>query len=203
MPARRPSIPCSAPAAILTISTRRRGGSSGGATVALACGMVPIADGSDLGGSLRNPASFCNVVGLRPSPGRVPNWPSLSAWFPMGVVGPMARTVQDVALTMSAIAGPDARAPTSLQEPGLAFTRPLARNFKGARIAWSRDLGGLPFERKSVQSPRSNAGYSATSVASWKTRHRTCAMPTKFSVSCAPGAWSCRSASCSKASATR
>jgi amidase len=64
----------------------------------------------------------------------------------MGVVGPMARTVQDVALTMSAIAGPDARAPTSQQEPGLAFARPLARNFKGARIAWSRDLGGLPFE---------------------------------------------------------
>ena len=122
------------------------GGSSGGATAALACGLVPIADGSDLGGSLRNPASFCNVVGLRPSPGRVPNWPSLSAWFPMGVVGPMARTVQDVALTMSAIAGPDARAPTSLQEPGLTFARPLARNFKGARIAWSRDLGGLPFE---------------------------------------------------------
>ncbi|HEX9451793.1 MAG TPA: amidase [Burkholderiales bacterium] len=122
------------------------GGSSGGATAALACGMVPIADGSDLGGSLRNPASFCNVVGLRPSPGRVPNWPSLSAWFPMGVVGPMARTVQDVALTMSAIAGPDARAPTSQQESGLAFARPLARNFKGARIAWSRDLGGLPFE---------------------------------------------------------
>ena len=122
------------------------GGSSGGATAALACGLVSIADGSDLGGSLRNPASFCNVVGLRPSPGRVPNWPSLSAWFPMGVVGPMARTVQDVALTMSAIAGPDARAPTSLQEPGLTFARPLARNFKGARIAWSRDLGGLPFE---------------------------------------------------------
>ena len=122
------------------------GGSSGGATAALACGLVPIADGSDLGGSLRNPASFCNVVGLRPSPGRVPNWPSLSAWFPMGVVGPMARTVQDVALTMSAIAGPDARAPTSLQEPGLTFARPLARNFKGARVAWSRDLGGLPFE---------------------------------------------------------
>ncbi len=122
------------------------GGSSGGATAALACGLVPIADGSDLGGSLRNPASFCNVVGLRPSPGRVPNWPSLSAWFHLGVVGPMARTVQDVALTMSAIAGPDARAPTSLQESGLTFARSLARDFKGARIAWSRDLGGLPFE---------------------------------------------------------
>ena len=122
------------------------GGSSGGAAAALACGLIPIADGSDLGGSLRNPASFCNVAGLRPSPGRVPNWPSLSAWFPMGVVGPMARTVQDIALTMSAIAGPDPRAPTSLQDPAVLFNRPLARDFKGARIAWSRDLGGLPLE---------------------------------------------------------
>ena len=122
------------------------GGSSGGAAAALACGMVPIADGSDLGGSLRNPASFCNVVGLRPSAGRVPNWPSVSAWFSMAVVGPMARTVQDVALMLSAIAGPDARSPIALQEPGAMFARPLARNFKNARIAWSADLGGLPIE---------------------------------------------------------
>ena len=122
------------------------GGSSGGAAVALACGMLPIADGSDLGGSLRNPASFCNVVGLRPSSGRVPNWPGFSAWFSMSVVGPMARTTQDVALTLSAIAGPDPRAPLSLQEPGQAFARPLERDFKGARIAWSSDLGGLPLE---------------------------------------------------------
>ncbi len=122
------------------------GGSSGGAAVALACGMVPIADGSDLGGSLRNPASFCNVVGLRPSSGRVPNWPGFSAWFSMSVVGPMARTTQDVALTLSAIAGPDPRAPLALQEPGQAFARPLERDFKGARIAWSSDLGGLPLE---------------------------------------------------------
>ena len=133
------------------------GGSSGGAAVALACGMVPIADGSDLGGSLRNPASFCNVVGLRPSSGRVPNWPGFSAWFSMTVVGPMARTTQDVALALSAIAGPDSRAPLSLQEPGQAFARPLQRSFKGARIAWSSDLGGLPLEpevRKIVDAQR-------------------------------------------------
>ena len=122
------------------------GGSSGGAAAALACGLLPIADGTDMGGSLRNPASFCNVVGLRPSAGRVPNWPSVSAWFPMAVVGPMARTVQDVALTLSAIAGPDARAPLSLLEPGRTFARPLERDFEGARIAWSADLGGLPVE---------------------------------------------------------
>jgi amidase len=122
------------------------GGSSGGAAVALACGMTPLADGSDLGGSLRNPASFCNVVGMRPSTGRVPNWPSFAAWFPLSVVGPMARTVQDAALMLSAIAGPDPRAPISLPEPGRGFAAPLARDFNGTRVAWSADLGGLPVQ---------------------------------------------------------
>jgi amidase len=122
------------------------GGSSGGAAVALACGMLPIADGSDMGGSLRNPASFCNVVGLRTSPGRVPVWPSQAAWFPISVEGPMARTVQDVALLLSAIAGPDPRSPIAIAEPGSIFRRSLERNFRGVRIAWSRDLGGLPVD---------------------------------------------------------
>jgi amidase len=122
------------------------GGSSGGAAVALACGMVPIADGSDLGGSLRNPASFCNVVGFRPSAGRVPTWPTPSAWFPLTVEGPMARTVQDVALMLGAMAGPDPRCPISIAEPADRFLGPLERNFKGVRVAWSRDLGGLPVE---------------------------------------------------------
>lgn len=122
------------------------GGSSGGAAVALACGMVPIADGSDLGGSLRNPASFCNVVGFRPSAGRVPTWPTPSAWFPLTVEGPMARTVQDVALMLGAMAGPDPRCPISIAEPGDRFWGPLERDFKGVRVAWSRDLGGLPVE---------------------------------------------------------
>ncbi|NOT56323.1 MAG: amidase [Deltaproteobacteria bacterium] len=122
------------------------GGSSGGAAVALACGMQPLADGSDLGGSLRNPASFCNVVGFRPSPGRVPVWPARVGWCPLPVEGPMARTVQDVALMLSVIAGPDSRAPLSISEPGERFRRPLERNFAGVRIAWSRDLGGLPVD---------------------------------------------------------
>ncbi len=126
--------------------SKTSGGSSGGAAAALACGLLPIADGSDMGGSLRNPASFCNVVGLRPSTGRVPTWPSVTGWFSMGVVGPMARTVQDVALAMSAITGPDARSPLSLPESGTMFTRPLARNMKGVRVAWSANLGGLPVE---------------------------------------------------------
>ena len=122
------------------------GGSSGGAAVALACGMMPIADGSDLGGSLRNPANFCNVVGFRPSPGRVPAWPNLMGWFPMSVQGPMARTVVDIALMLSTIAGPDPRSPIAIAEPGSLFSCSLERDFKGVRVAWSRDLGGLPVD---------------------------------------------------------
>jgi amidase len=122
------------------------GGSSGGAAVALACGMLPVADGSDMGGSLRNPGNFCNIVGFRTSPGRVPEWPVLAAWSPLSVQGPMARTVQDTALMLSAIAGPDPRSPISITEPGTLFTRPLDREFTGVRIAWSKDLGGLPVD---------------------------------------------------------
>jgi amidase len=122
------------------------GGSSGGAAVALACGMIPIADGSDTGGSLRNPAGYCNVVGLRPAPGRVPSWPDQMAWSPLSVDGPLARTVADVALLLSAIAGPDPRSPIAIAEPGDRFAQPLGRNFRGVRIAWSRDLGGLPID---------------------------------------------------------
>lgn len=122
------------------------GGSSGGAAVALACGMLPLADGSDLGGSLRNPASFCNVVGFRPSPGRVPLHPAPLAWNTLAVEGPMARTVRDVALLLSVMAGPDERSPISINEPGSTFSRPLQRDFKGARIAWSRNLGRYPVE---------------------------------------------------------
>ena len=122
------------------------GGSSGGAAVSLACGMQPIADGSDMGGSLRNPASFCNVVGFRTSPGRVPVWPSLVAWSPLSVQGPMARTVDDAALMLSTITGPDPRSPIGIAEPGDIFAGTLERDFKGVRIAWSRDLGTLPVD---------------------------------------------------------
>jgi len=122
------------------------GGSSGGAAVALACGMLPIADGSDMGGSLRNPASFCNVVGFRTSPGRVPKWPTLSGWSPLSVAGPMARTVEDAALLLSTMAGPDPRSPIAITEPGSLFRRPLERDFTGVRIGWSRDFGELPVD---------------------------------------------------------
>jgi amidase len=129
-------------------TTKTCGGSSGGAAVALACGMLPLAGGSDMGGSLRNPAAFCNVVGFRPSPGLVPAWPSVAAWFPFSVEGPMARTVQDAALMLSAIAGPDPRSPVALPEGSLgsAFSRALERDLDGVRIAWSHDLGGLPVD---------------------------------------------------------
>ncbi|MDE0185289.1 MAG: amidase [Candidatus Poribacteria bacterium] len=124
------------------------GGSSGGAAAALACRMLPIADGSDMGGSLRIPGNFCNVVGFRTSHGRVPIWPNLTGWFPITVQGPMARTVQDAALVLSAIAGPDSRSPIAIAEPGGRFARPLERDFTGARIAWGHDLGGLPMDAR-------------------------------------------------------
>lgn len=126
--------------------TRTCGGSSGGAAVALAAGMVPIADGSDMGGSLRNPAAFCNVVGLRPSPGRVPSWPDRLAGLGLGVPGPMARTAADTALMLAAIAGPDPRSPIALQDPGSRFAEPLGRNWHRVRIAWAPRFGGLPYE---------------------------------------------------------
>jgi len=106
--------------------------------------MVPIADGSDTGGSLRNPAAFCNVVGLRPSPGRVPT--DGGSWSPLSVSGPMGRTVSDVALLLSTIAGPDARCPLSIAEDGARFAAPLDAKVTGVRVAWYRGLGGIPFE---------------------------------------------------------
>ena len=120
---------------------RTCGGSSGGAAVALATGMTALADGSDLGGSLRNPAAFCNVVGMRPSPGRVPSWPRLMSSEPLAVQGPMARNVSDCALLLSVMAGPDARVPIALGEAGACFGVPLARDLQGLRVAWSPHLG--------------------------------------------------------------
>ncbi len=138
------------------------GGSSGGAAVALACGMLPLADGSDLGGSLRNPASFCNVVGLRPSPGRVPVWPTPVAWFPFLVEGPMARTTEDAALMLSALAGPDRRSPIAIAEPGERFAASLQRDFRGVRIAWSADVGGLPVDPRVAEVIEARRGVFET-----------------------------------------
>src|SRR5437016_11736924 len=126
--------------------TKTCGGSSGGAAVALACGLTPLASGSDTGGSLRNPAAFCNVAGFRPSIGRVPNPKSAFAWFTLSTSGCLGRSVADLALVLSAIAGPDSRAPLSIDEPGERFARPLDRSFKVVRVAWFKDLGGVPFD---------------------------------------------------------
>jgi amidase len=124
--------------------TKTCGGSSGGAAVSLAARLLPIADGSDTGGSLRNPAAFCNVVGFRPSPGRVSR--GSGSWSPLSVSGPMGRTVADAALLLSAIAGPDPRDPLSIAEDGARFAGRLDGSVKGKRVAWWRGLGGIPFE---------------------------------------------------------
>ncbi len=126
--------------------TKTCGGSSGGAAVALACGLVPVATGSDTGGSLRNPAAFCNVVGFRPSIGRVPNPKAGFAWSTLSTSGCLGRSVTDLAFVLSTIAGPDSRAPLSINEPGERFARPRDRSFKGVRVAWFKDLGGVPFD---------------------------------------------------------
>jgi amidase len=138
--------------------SRSAGGSSGGAAAALAAGMVPLADGSDMGGSLRNPASFCNVVGLRPSVGRVPSWPSLNAWDLTSVSGPMARNVEDLALLLSVMAGPSTRARLSLEAPGSVFAPPLSGDLTGLRVALSVDLGGaFPVDERVAQVVRAQA----------------------------------------------
>ena len=132
--------------------TRSAGGSSGGAGAALAARMISLADGSDLGGSLRNPASFNNVVGLRPSPGRVPAWPFADVADVLGVEGPMGRTVADVALLLAVISGPDPSVPLALDQAPPPLTAPeqvaglLAGDTRGLRVAWSPDLG-LPVQR--------------------------------------------------------
>jgi amidase len=124
--------------------TRTAGGSSGGAGAAVAAGMIPFADGSDLGASVRNPASFCNLIGLRPTAGRIPQAGPGDPWNPFGVLGPIARTPRDAALLLQALAGPDPRDPLSLPDPYAAGD--LEREPRGLRIGWSRDLGGLPVE---------------------------------------------------------
>src|SRR5262245_5934419 len=127
--------------------TKTAGGSSGGAAAAVASGMLPFADGGDLAASLRNPGNYCNVVGFRPTPGRVSAYPEGNVWNTLSTLGPIARTVDDCAFILSGMAGPDPRAPTTFSESGDLFLKSLKRDFKKVRIAWSKDLGGLPVEK--------------------------------------------------------
>ncbi|MGV8081914.1 MAG: amidase [Syntrophales bacterium] len=123
--------------------TKTAGGSSGGAAVALALHMLPVADGSDMMGSLRNPAAYNDIFGFRPSFGRVPYGPTLDVFYQqLATEGPMARNVTDLAMLLSVQAGFDSRAPLSLREDPDVFTHPLERDFKGVRVAWMGDVGG-------------------------------------------------------------
>ena len=122
------------------------GGSSGGSAVALTTGMAPIATGSDLGGSLRNPASYCNVIGFRTSMGRIPTLPSENPWLNMTVEGPMARTIEDIAIILSIIAGPNTFFPLSINESSNLFLNELKRDFQGVKIAWAPNIANLPME---------------------------------------------------------
>ena len=131
--------------------SRSAGGSSGGAAAALAARMLVLADGSDFGGSLRNPASFCGVVGMRPSVGRVPGESVLGWTARIGLQGPMARNVTDLGLMLSIIAGFDARDPLSFAEDPSIFAGSLEDNHKGTRVAWTRDFNAYPVEGSVAQ----------------------------------------------------
>ncbi len=125
------------------------GGSSGGSAVALATGEVWLASGSDLGGSLRTPASFCSVVGLRPTPGRVAHGPKSMAFDTMSVDGPMGRDVRDTALMLDAMSGTSAYDPLSIEPPAVSFQAAVAAARPPRRVAYSADLGGItPVERE-------------------------------------------------------
>lgn len=122
---------------------RTAGGSSGGAAAALAAGMISVADGSDMGGSLRNPAAWCNVVGLRPSPRVVPRWTTGNPWTILPTEGPMARSVEDLVLLLAVLAVPEQRDPLSR---AIAVPEEVAPPERPLRVAWSWDLGGLPVD---------------------------------------------------------
>ncbi|WP_119696318.1 amidase [Microbacterium halotolerans] len=163
--------------------SRHAGGSSGGAAAALASGMLPIADGSDSGGSLRYPASFCNVVGLRPTPGRVASGRLGNGWTAHGVLGPMARTSEDAALLLAGMAGPDPMAPMSIAEDPGPFADVRADGPVGVRVGWSADADGVPISdevatvMREARSTLESAGYEiididiplADAEAAWET----------------------------------
>jgi amidase len=126
--------------------TKSAGGSSGGAGAAIAAGLLPLADGSDYGGSVRNPANFANIVGLRPTVGLVPTAPNALPFLGYAVKGPLARSVADAAFLLSVMAGPDQRDPGCYPSDRSVFLRPLDRPLRNVKVAWCPDLGGLPLD---------------------------------------------------------
>src|SRR5262245_29787057 len=128
--------------------TKSAGGSSGGAGAAVAAGLLPLADGGDYGGSVRNPANFTNIVGLRPTVGLVPTSPNPLPFLGYAVKGPLARSVADAAFLLSAMAGPDPRDPGCYPSDPLVFLRPFDRPIKDVKVAWCPDLGRLPLDRR-------------------------------------------------------
>ncbi|HLW26631.1 MAG TPA: amidase family protein [Kiloniellales bacterium] len=133
-------------------------GSSGGSAVALATSMLPLCNGSDLGGSLRTPAAYCGVVGLRPTPGLVPKEGSLAAYAPLSVEGPMGRSVSDLALLLSVQAGEDARDPLSRPVDTAAMAAPAPADLSSLRVAFSEDLGFAPMEAEVLRLFRERTG---------------------------------------------
>jgi Asp-tRNA(Asn)/Glu-tRNA(Gln) amidotransferase A subunit family amidase len=130
---------------------RTSGASSGGAAAAVAAGLGPLAHGSDGAGSIRIPSALCGVFGLKPSFGRVPNWPNADIWAARSHNGPITRTVADAALLLGAIAGPDPRDPTSIDAPPEDYAAAIARPFdalQGLRVAWSVDFGYAPVDQE-------------------------------------------------------
>ena len=138
--------------------SKSAGGSTGGGAAALASGMIALAEGTDLGGSLRIPASFCGVVGLRPSVGLVPTHPTDWVWDTLQVTGPMARTVEDVALMLQAVAGPSEYSPHAQPAAGRDFIGAVAQGAaRGLRIAYCPDLAGIGIESSIEESCRQAA----------------------------------------------
>ena len=167
--------------------SKTSGGSSGGAAAAVASGMLPFADGSDLGSSLRNPGSFCNVVGFRPTPGRVPNWPFPNSWDTLWSIGPIALTVEDAARYCSKRCRPDRAC--QIRTPKREAPRGrVARSVRKVRVAWSPDLGGaFPVDDRVTRALEPASACSRRSAASSRKLRPTLGMPTSLQVQRAVG----------------
>jgi amidase len=178
-------------------------GSSGGAAAALATGMAWLAHGSDMGGSLRNPASFCGIVGLRPSPGRVAHSRSAQVEDMLSVDGPMARTVEDLALALDAMSGADSRDPLSKPRPAVGFLDFARQPWRPTRVAYSEDLGITTVDPKVLAITRRAAHRLAESVSSSKRRNRISRVRMRRFKFCAPKALPFRADPCCFSIATR